>query len=178
MLKNYFKNLNFVIFENVVDDFGMYDDEWPDIVAASMYFWSVSWSTNCPVYFSIFLVDQKKIVQNHRPDKKILVCLWFFFWSVSLVEGEQKNQRLTKKNSETDQKIFVGSLRLDNYFLVDQKKMRNRPDNWSTKRLTKSTWTPLVKKYCLYRFLDGQKRTTSNLAFQAFKGFIGTLFCF
>ena len=25
----------------------------------SMWFWSVSWSTNCPVYFSLFLVDQK-----------------------------------------------------------------------------------------------------------------------
>jgi hypothetical protein len=24
--------------------------------------------------------------------------------------------------------------------------MRNRPDNWSTKRLTKSTWTPLLSK--------------------------------
>ena len=30
-------------------------------LAASMYFWSVSWSTNCPVYFSFFLVDQKWI---------------------------------------------------------------------------------------------------------------------
>ena len=26
----------------------------------SMWFWSVSWSTNCPVFFSFFLVDQKK----------------------------------------------------------------------------------------------------------------------
>ena len=28
--------------------------------------------------------------------------------------------------------------------------------------------------HCLYRFLDGQKRAASNLAFQAFEGFIGT----
>ena len=27
----------------------------------SMWFWSVSWSTNCPVYFWFFLVDQRKI---------------------------------------------------------------------------------------------------------------------
>ena len=26
----------------------------------SMWFWSVSWSTNCPVFFSFFLVDQKR----------------------------------------------------------------------------------------------------------------------
>ena len=30
------------------------------IIVPSMWFWSVSWSTNCPVYFSFFLVDQKK----------------------------------------------------------------------------------------------------------------------
>ena len=30
----------------------------------SMWFWSVSWSTNCSVFFSFFLVDQKKIVQS------------------------------------------------------------------------------------------------------------------
>ena len=29
-----------------------------------MWFLSVSWSTNCPVYFSYFLVDQKKFVQS------------------------------------------------------------------------------------------------------------------
>ena len=30
-------------------------------IVPSMWFWSVSWSTNCPVYFSLFLVDQKKL---------------------------------------------------------------------------------------------------------------------
>ena len=30
----------------------------------SMWFWSVSWSTKCSVYFSLFSVDQKKIVQS------------------------------------------------------------------------------------------------------------------
>ena len=29
-----------------------------------MWFWSVSWLTNCSVYFSFFLVNQKKIVQS------------------------------------------------------------------------------------------------------------------
>ena len=32
----------------------------------------------------------------------------------------------------------------------------------------------LMNTHCLYRFLDGQKIPASNLAFQAFKGFIGT----
>ena len=30
------------------------------IAVPSMWFWSVSWSTYCPVFFSIFLVNQKK----------------------------------------------------------------------------------------------------------------------
>ena len=58
-------------------------------IVPSMWFWSVSWSTNCPVYFSIFLVDQNKIVQSQRLDKKIwtvsdffLVSLWFFLFTL------------------------------------------------------------------------------------------------
>ena len=31
-----------------------------------MWFWSVFWSSNCPVYFSLFLVDQKKFVQSQE----------------------------------------------------------------------------------------------------------------
>ena len=78
--------------------------------AASMYFWSVSWSTNCPVYFSDFFVHP-------------------------LIE-------LTKNNFR--------SLRLDNSSGGDKNKMRNRPENWSTKRLTKSTWTPLLHVSRIY----------------------------
>ena len=34
---------------------------------------------------------------------------------------------------------------------------------------------PVVLTHCLYRFLDGKKKlAASNLAFQAFEGFIGT----
>ena len=70
-----------------------------------MWFWSVSWSTNCPVFFSFFLVDQKKIVQS----------LGIFDWPKKI--WSTKNfQRLTKN-----------SLRLDNFFLVDQK-------NWKKTR--------------------------------------------
>ena len=45
--------------------------------AASMYFWSVSWSTNCSVYFSFFLVDQKKIWSVSETDQ--------FFFNIFLV---------------------------------------------------------------------------------------------
>ena len=38
--------------------------------------------------------------------------------------------------------------------------MRNRPDNWSTKRLTKSTWTPLMY---LLRFEYYLKKKNRNL---------------
>ena len=63
-----------------------------------------------------------------------------FFWPVSLLEGEQKSQRLAKKKSETDQKFPETR----QFFFGRPKKMRKRPDNWSTKRLTKTTWTGLV----------------------------------
>ena len=36
------------------------------LAVPSMWFWSVSWSTNCPVYFSLFLVDQKKKLSSLR----------------------------------------------------------------------------------------------------------------
>ena len=45
----------------------------------SMWFWSVSWSTNCLAYFSLFLVDQKKIVQSQGIFGQSLN----FFWSGS-----------------------------------------------------------------------------------------------
>ena len=58
---------------------------WVSIEAASMYFWSVSWSTNCPVYFSFcFCCPPKNCPVSETG---------IFFWSVSLLEDEQKNQR-------------------------------------------------------------------------------------
>ena len=97
------------------------------LIAASMYFWSVSLVDQLSGKFHIFLVDQ---IFFGRP---------IFFWST------KNSQRLTKN-----------SLRPDNFFLVDQKKMRKRPDNWSTKRLTKTTWTGLIfksTKWCRFQFV-------------------------
>ena len=108
-----------------------------------MWFWSVSWSTNCPVYFSLFLVDQKKICSVSgnlwSVSEFFLVSLWFFgilkrnFGKPKRNLVDQKNQRLTKN-----------SLRLNKYFFGRPRKVRNRPDNRSTKRLTKTTWTGLM----------------------------------
>ena len=47
-----------------------------------------------------------------------------------------------QKFSETDQKFPETG----QFFLWSTKKMRKRPNNWSTKRLTKTTWTGLLGK--------------------------------
>ena len=98
---------------------------------------------NCPVYFSLFLVDQKKICSVSgniwSVSEFFLVRLWFFgilkrnFGVPKRNLVDQKNQSLTKN-----------SLRLNKFFFGQPKKGRNRLDNWSTKRLTKTTWTGLL----------------------------------
>ena len=77
-----------------------------------------------------------------------------FFWSTKFLFGTPKflfsipkNQSLTKKNSETDQKFSE----TEQIFFGRPKKVRNRPDNWLTKRLIKTTWTGLV---CTVRSLN------------------------
>ena len=110
-----------------------------------MWFWSVSWSTNCSVYFSLFLVDQKKICSVSgnfwsgsdffgRPNF-FLVYQNFFLVYQKIRAWPKKIPRLTKN-----------SLRLNKFFFGRPKKVRNRLDNWSTKRLTKTTWTGLLCK--------------------------------
>ena len=75
--------------------------------------------------------------QSQRPEKTFGPSLNFCLVSLCII-GEQKKERLTKKNSESYQKLFVRSLILDNFFLVDQKNPK-----WTRRRLTKSTWAPL-----------------------------------
>ena len=78
--------------------------------------------------------------------REFLVMLWFF-WSTKFLFGIPKflfsipkNQSLTKISSETDQKFPE----TEQFFFGQPKKVRNRLDNWSTKRLTKTTWTGLM----------------------------------
>ena len=55
------------------------------------------------------------------------------FWYTKKKFGQPKNSEPDQKFPETEQ-IFFGQ----------PKKGRNRLDNWSTKRLTKTTWTGLI----------------------------------
>ena len=52
---------------------------------------------------------------------------------------DQFSNKAEQKKSETDQKFPETR----QFFFGRPKKMRKRPDNWSTKRLTKTTWTGL-----------------------------------
>ena len=100
----------------------------------SMWFWSVSWSTNCPVYFSLFLVDQKKICSVSEN-----------FWSGSDFFGPPsfflvyQNFFLVYQKIRAWQKKFRDWPKIPwdwtNFFLVDQKKWEidrtiGRPRDW------------------------------------------------
>ena len=107
-----------------------------------MWFWSVSWWTNCPVFFSFFLVAQK----NNCPVSGNFWSVSENFWSTKFLSGIPKffliDQILflvNQKFPETDQKFPETG----QSFFGRPKKKRKRPDNWSTKRLTKTTWTGL-----------------------------------
>ena len=56
--------------------------------------------------------------------------------------GIPKRNLVDQKFPETDQKFPETG----QFFFGQPKKMRKRLDNWSTKRLTKTTWTGLLKK--------------------------------
>ena len=105
-------------------------------LGTSMWFWSVSWPTNCPVNFSFFLVGQKKIDPSQRPDIFFLSTLLIFLSGLDIREWPIFKKREWAKK-------IVRSLRRDNFLSANQKKMRKRPNNWLTKRLTKTTWTGL-----------------------------------
>ena len=116
-----------------------------------MWFWSVSWSTNCPVYFSLFLVDQKKICSVSGN-----------FWSGSDFFGQPNFFLVHQKFPETDKKFPETG----QFFLVGQKKMRKRPNNWLTKRLTKTTWTGLKETDQKYMDAAYQKWPTLHHQFR------------
>ena len=121
-----------------------------------LVFWSLYLRDISPVHVVLvtLLVDQLSnlfLPFFGRPNKNLfslmefLVRLWFY-WSTKFHFGipkflfsTPKNQILTKKI----QRLTKNSLRLNKYFFGRPKKVKNRPDNWSTKRLTITTWTGL-----------------------------------
>ena len=93
------------------------------ILVPSMWFWSVSWSTNCPVYFSFFFGRPKKKLSSIRSFLfTLLNFLSSLFWkcgfgqslgqpivqSIShfLKKTEQKIQESEQERSETGQFFF------------------------------------------------------------------------
>ena len=76
-----------------------------------MWFWSVSWSTNCSVYFSFFWSTKEKIVQSQAIFGQSLNFLFSLFLKIGhpLISKEIRGWPFFKKgwtkNSETDQKL-------------------------------------------------------------------------
>ena len=94
-----------------------------------------------------------------------LVRLWFF--------GILKRNFGIPKRNLVDQKIqslTKNSLRLNKFFFGRPKKGRNRLDNWSTKRLTKTTWTGLI-------FCDFMLNYTRWIQFKRWPKFKNYIFC-
>ena len=92
------------------------------MIVPSMWFWSVSWSTNCPVFFSFFLVDQKKFVQPQgifgqslgifgRPNF-FLVYQKFPETGQFIFGRTKKNEKKTEQlvDQETDQNHMDGTI--------------------------------------------------------------------
>ena len=127
-----------------------------------MWFWSVSWSINCPVFFSFFLVNQKKFVQSQGIFGQSLIffgkALIFFFslvWKLVTLWYQRVTKlqtRLTKKN----QRLTKNSLRLDNFFLVNQKKWEKDwtigwPRDWPKPHGRDYKETPPLSVHCQLR---------------------------
>ena len=111
-----------------------------------MWFWSVSWLTNCPVFSHFFWSTKNKIVQSQGIFGQ---SLGFFCQPKKNLVDQKKFGRPKKIlvyqkeiwSTKNSQRLTKNSLRLDNFFFGRPKKMRKRPDNWSAKRLTKATFS-------------------------------------
>ena len=139
-----------------------------------MWFWSVSWSTNCPVYFSLFLVDQKKFVQSQEIFGQSLnffcqaLIFWYTkkkFWYNKKKFGRPKNAEPDQKFPETEQIFFWSTKKSEKQTgqLVDQETDQNHMDGTfrSTKKNEKQT-EQLVDKETDQNHMDG---TNVNLVF-------------
>ena len=133
-----------------------------------MWFWSVSWSTNCLVFFSFFLLDQKKIIQSQGIFVQSLVIFgWpnfflvyqFFFGRQNLFLVNQKFPEIDQKFPETGQFVFGRPKKNEKKTgqLVDQETDQNHmdrtinvnPNGHSTQNTTLKikTWTFLSNSF-------------------------------
>ena len=76
-------------------------------------------------------------------------------WSTKKNFGTPNRNLVDQKFPETDQKFPETG----QFFFARPKKMRKSPDNWLTKRLTKTTWTGLIKSE------PGQKKSETEQKF-------------
>ena len=97
--------------------------------------------------FGLFIIFFGRPIKKLSSLREFLVSLWEFLvhqkeiWSTKKNFGTPKRNLVDQKFPKTDQKFPETG----QFFFGRPKKMRNRPDNWSTKRLTKTTWTGLLK---------------------------------
>ena len=98
-----------------------------------MWFWSVSWSTNCLVYLSFFWSTKKNLFSL----REYLVSLWIFLLRLWFFGILKRNFGIPNRNlvDKKNQRLTKNSLWLDNLFLVDQKKWEKdqtigRPRDW------------------------------------------------
>ena len=118
---------------------------------------------------------------NFRPNPKSKSwkwgSWWYFFWSIFDISGRNFESQNRKSKSLLIRVQMQGSkVKVDDEICKKCRWVGEEKYN-----VTSIKWcclTFLSKKihntHCLYRFLDGQKIPASNLAFQAFEGFIGT----
>ena len=120
------------------------------ILAASMYFWSVSLVYQLFGQFLIFLVDQKKIwltKKNFGIAKKILVYQKEIWSTEKKIWSTKKIFSIPKKNLVYQKKIW------------STKKMWNWPDNWYTKE-TDQKYMDVASEEIFFRKLVDEWRFT------------------
>ena len=106
--------------------------------------------------FGLFIIFFGRPIKKLSSLREFLVSLWEFLvhqkeiWSTKKNFGTPKKILVHQKEiwwTKNSQRLTKNSLRLDKFFFGQPKKMRKRPDNRSTKRLTKTTWTGLSLKF-------------------------------
>ena len=116
----------------------------------SMWFWSVSWSTNCPVFFSFFLVDQRK----KCPVSGNFWSVSGNFWSTKKKFNWPKKILVYQKeiwSTKNSQRLTKNSPRLDNFFFGWPKKCE----------IDRTIGRPIVRSFS--HFFGSTKKNLSSL---------------
>jgi hypothetical protein len=102
------------------------------------------WPTNCLVNFSFFWSAKWKL--SHLRDwTMFFVHSLEFFVQSFLKIGHSLISRLDKKSRDWTKENDCPVSKTGQFFLANQKKKKNWPDNWSAMRLTKTTWMSHIR---------------------------------